>query len=111
MDVKKILRFLLFFTVIFVIIMCYPGVEWKGLGWKDSWQEFQQERRQRVQDTCSKYPELKRQKLDYRRFRYSDEYSLLFCGMGEVGSITTMMTPFQQMLDGEDWTGHKYPEG
>ena len=110
MDVKRIRWFLLFFTLFSVfIIVNYSGGLWKKLFRKDSWQEIQQERKQRVLDTCSKYPELQRQNLDYTHFYFSPDYALLYCAMGKVGSTTTFLTTFRQILVGEEWT--EYAKG
>ena len=102
MDIYQIGRFFLFITIFSFIN--YPEVQWKRMIWKDSWQEIQQARRQRVWDTCSKYPELQKQELDYGFMYFSHEYSLMYCALGKVGTTTTFLTTFRQILVGEEWT-------
>ena len=109
MDGKIVIRYTVMFAVTFSIIYISPRAQWKGIRLKNSWIEIQQERRERVWSTCSRYPELKLQKLDYRKFYYSREYALLFCAMGKVGSTTTFLTTFKQILDKEEWT--EYSKG
>ena len=110
MDGKNIIYVLPFLTILtFIISFQYSGVQWRGNVWKDSWLEIQQDRRQQILDTCSKYPELERQKIDYTPFYFSPDYSLLYCALGKVGSTSTFMTTFKQILDGEDWK--EYPKG
>ena len=91
----------------------YHGEMWTGIMRRNSWQEIQLGRRQRVWDTCSKYPELKIQEIDYTRYRYSPDFHLLFCGMGKVGSTTTMLSTFKQILEfeGEDLKGNYIYQG
>jgi len=106
MDIKKIVIFVISFLFLTFIILNYTDVKLKGIGWKDSWQEIQHERKQRVLDTCSKYPELQRQKIESWNFFYAPEYALLYCSMGKCGSTTMFLTTFRQILVGEEYTDY-----
>ena len=116
MEGKEIFHCLLSFSILTCFIFYnYPVAQWKSIkspkciGWKGAWQEIQQERRKRVWDTCTKYPELQRPKLEYMQFYFSSEYSLLYCTNGKTGSTTTFLTTFKQILNQGE--GVEYAKG
>ena len=92
-------------TLTIMFYLCYPKVTWRWTRQSQDWQDIQQERRKRVEKICSKYPQLKVQEIDYRRFKISEEYGLYFCSNAKVGSTTYLRTTFTQILRREDSKG------
>ena len=104
---------IIFTGACFLLLSSYYPIE-EQLQWtreRYSWEQIIQERRQRVQNICSKYPGLKLQEIDYRLFKYSPGYHLMFCANAKVGSTTYALTTFKQILEGEDFAEKSLPEG
>ena len=97
----------------------YKGGEHKPPGPKGvSWKAIQQERKVKVEKVCRKFNETQSQPINYGRylitfsniknspsnyrFFYSPDYNLMFCSNAKVGSTTSFMTTFSQILYGKD---------
>ena len=73
--------FILFIFIIFctaILYFYYPAV-YMARGRGGAWLDIMRERKERVEEVCRKYKEIKYQNINYGRFRYSSDYNLMFC--------------------------------
>ena len=76
-----------------------------------SWLKLQEQRRAKVAEVCAKYGKETKVPEHYDRFFFAPSHNLMMCATAKAGSTTYMLTTFNQILEGDDFTPVVEPEG